>query len=138
MPQDFQKVISSIDKRLHQIETPSKPFTTLTIGSGSDPAFQNSWVNFGSGFTGATVWKDPNGLVHLEGMVKSGTVGASGVIFTLPDGWRPQTTKYFPTISNGVIGTLEIQSDGDCIALAGSNVSFSLEGVTFQFYYTIS
>ncbi len=92
--------------------------------------FANSWVDFGSGYQAAQYMLDSLGFVHTRGLIKSGTIGLKA--FTLPTGYRPAAGVYTIAISNNAAGTLEINTSGDVIPLAGSNVHFSLEGVTFQ------
>lgn len=95
----------------------------------TSPAFQNSWVNFGGALPTAKFWFDRESNVHLEGTIKDGTINT--VAFTLPVGYRPATTQKFAVISNGAIGELEIQTDGDVLPVSGSNVSFNLNGAYF-------
>ncbi len=60
------------------------------IGAPGQPGFENGAKNFGAegpvSFPQAGFYKDAFGIVHLEGLVKR---GSSGVIFTLPPGYRP-------------------------------------------------
>lgn len=49
---------------------------------------QNSWVDFGAPYAGASYTKDAEGWVHLRGLIASGT---TGTIFALPSGYRPTT-----------------------------------------------
>ena len=57
------------------------------IGTGSEPAFQNSWSDYGSPWGSPRFRKGPDGIVHMDGLVKGGTAGS--VMFTLPVGYRP-------------------------------------------------
>jgi microcystin-dependent protein len=57
------------------------------VGGSGEPAFTNSWVNYGSPYGNLMFRKDPLGKVQLRGAVKNGTLGSS--IFTLPTGYRP-------------------------------------------------
>lgn len=94
----------------------------------------NSWANWGSGFNAAGYYKDPFGRVHLRGLMKNGTVatGSTGVIFTLPSGYRPANVEIYPVVSNSVLGECRIEQDGDVVAYAGSNVWFCLDGISFR------
>lgn len=94
------------------------------------PTLINSWVNFGAGFNPAGYFKDPFGVVHLRGTVKSGTVGND--IFILPAGYRPANTEILACVSNGVLGIIEVSSGGNVNATAGNNTYFSLDGLTFR------
>lgn len=98
------------------------------------PTFQNSWVNFGSGFSAAAYKKDNMGTVHLKGVVKSGTVGTD--IFTLPAGYRPAESRMFRTITNtgvgnDVIGRADIYGNGEVKHIQGGNTYFVLDGISF-------
>lgn len=56
------------------------------IGSGGEPAFQNSWVNVGGSYDTAAFCKI-GGITFIKGSVKTGTLGTT--VFTLPVGYRP-------------------------------------------------
>lgn len=92
--------------------------------------YANSWVDYGGTHNSAGYYKDKAGNVHLQGMVKSGTIGQT--IFTLPTGYRPAKTLVFTVPSNGAFGVLEVQTDGDVVATTGNNTYVSLEGVSFR------
>lgn len=94
------------------------------VGTTGEPAFQNSWVNYGGADATAAFYKDPFGRVHMRGLVKSGTVPA--VAFTLPVGYRPPKSEYFATVANSAFGALDVGSSGDIYIRTGSNVWFSI------------
>lgn len=97
------------------------------------PTFQNSWVNYGSGFDDCKYMKDSLGFVHLKGMAKSGTSGAA--IFTLPVGYRPAATLYFACPNGGgtaFMGIVSIDSSGIIKNDSGTNTYQSLNGITFK------
>lgn len=101
------------------------------VGVGGEPAFANSWVNFdGSVYATAAFFKDSQGIVHLKGFVKSGTLG--GAAFVLPAGYRPALSEYFACNSNSAYGNCHVNAGGDVIPSNGSNASFSLSGITFR------
>lgn len=78
---------------------PIKMAAAIVVGSGgSAPAFQNSWVNQDTAiYKNLHFWKDPFGMVHVQGFVKSG----SGLtVFTLPAGYRPSDDLAFPATYN--------------------------------------
>jgi hypothetical protein len=103
----------------------------IAVQTWQTPTLLNSWVNFGSGFNNAGYWKDPFGVVHLRGLVKSGT-GIPSTIFTLPAGYRPPAQEILPAVSNALFGECTIETDGDVTAQVGSTVWFSLDGITFR------
>lgn len=94
--------------------------------------FQNSWVNYASGFQTAAYMKDSLGFVHLRGLIKSGTIPAAA--FTLPAGYRPSTANLlFSVLSNSAAGRVDINTSGTVnIQAPSSNVWVSLQGITFQ------
>lgn len=98
------------------------------------PTFQNSWVNYDNDVTHnvAGYWKDSMGVVHLKGLVKSGTAAA---IFTLPAGYRPYKRCIFVILSNGAVGRINLDPDGQVIPTTPySNAWVSLDGITFRAY----
>lgn len=101
------------------------------VGGAGNPAFENSWVNYGSGWGEAAMWRDPLGFVHLRGLIKSGTVGTQA--FLLPPGFRPGTNETFPTISNGAVGRVDVLTDGQVEPVSPSNNTYvSLAGIYFR------
>lgn len=103
------------------------------VGKSGEPAFANSWVNFGNPSQGAGFWKDPFGVVHLRGKIKSGTVGS--VAFTLPPGYRVilNADEDFPVISNAAVGLVSVASDGTVTPKSPSNNTYvSLSGISFR------
>lgn len=123
--------LNSIDRRIGDVQAAlRRRISALEAApTWTAPTLLNSWVNYGTGGNAAGYWKDASGWVHLRGLVKSGTPGASSVIFTLPSGSRPTTDDhFFATASNAAYGTCWIQLDGDVIAASGSGTWFSRRG----------
>jgi hypothetical protein len=62
------------------------------VGDTGEPAFQSGWTNSDNNATQheprAGFYKDPLGVVHLEGHVQLGQIRTT--VFTLPEGYRPQ------------------------------------------------
>lgn len=108
----------------------------ITPGKLSDqpawivPTFLNAWVNHSAQYNSAGYYKDSLGIVHLKGLVKSGTIGAA--IFNLPAGYRPLTQYLTATISNSAIGRIDVTATGDVLAALGSNAWISLDLVSFR------
>lgn len=116
---DALKKSFPLTRKHMKIETPH------IVGDSGEPAFQNSWVNFDtSTFRGARFWKDPMGIVHIEGLVKSGTVGTT--IFTLPAGYRPGNGLMFPSITNSGVGRVDVAATGNVVHNSGGNTYFSI------------
>ena len=95
------------------------------VGDTGEPAFENSWVNFGGAEQVARFIRDAAGVVHIEGLVKDGTIGANAV-FTLPVGYRPNVGLNIVIASNEAYGRLRINTNGEAHAVAGNNTWFSL------------
>lgn len=101
--------------------------------SWQSPALLNNWTNYGNGSNPAGYWKDSLGVVHLRGYVRNGT----GVIFTLPTGYRPANNEFFNamtynlTLNVQATGFVVVGSDGGVTAYNGSN-AFMLDGLTFR------
>lgn len=94
------------------------------------PTLGNSWVNFGTPYNNVGYYKDNFGIVHLRGLIKSGTLQQT--LFTLPTGYRPANTEFISTLSNNAIGSVLIAADGTVKPWDGSSTWFSLDGVTFR------
>lgn len=94
--------------------------------------FTNSWVNFGTGgFAPARYWVDPDGFVHLSGIIKSGTT--SGPAFTLPSPYFPDFQEIFCTCAASGTARIDIATTGgvtvSSYTTGGSNADVSLDGI---------
>jgi hypothetical protein len=89
-------------------------------------SFSNSWVNFGSIYQDARYRKLPDGTVHIQGLIKNGSIGSSYSAFTLPVGYRPAAALVIPTITNTGVGYFEVRSDGKVATVSGGNGYFSI------------
>ena len=96
----------------------------------SAPALLNGWVNFGGGYNNAGFYKDRQGIVHLRGLLKSGTLTLPA--FVLPAGYRPVAQEFFATVSNFAFGSIYIEPNGNVSPYNGSNVFIGLDGITFR------
>lgn len=104
---------------------------TIKQDDWTAPSFLNSWVNYGGSYNTAGYFRDKNGIVHLRGMIKLGSVGSAA--FTLPEGYRPTNNELLATISNGAIGRINIDSSGNVTPASPSNNAWvSLDGITFR------
>lgn len=102
------------------------------IGAAGSPAFENSWANFGAGRQTAAFRVDERGAVFLKGLVRAGTLNTACT--TLPVGYRPPLAITLATISNNVLGRVDVDANGGVIAAKdsiGSNVFVSLDGISF-------
>jgi hypothetical protein len=101
------------------------------IGASGQPAFQNGWTNLAPDFaTTAGFYKDPFGVVHLKGVIGSGTVATAA--FTLPVGYRPSKEVDEAILSGGAAAPLSIFPSGQVLVDSGSNGAAFLDGVTFR------
>lgn len=92
------------------------------------PTLYNNWVYYDSvNYSNVAYYKDGFGIVHLQGVVKNGTVG-SGNIFTLPSGFRPSKRLVF----NNSFGRIDIFTNGEIQFVSGNNSIVSLDGITFM------
>lgn len=111
-------------------------YPTIYVGSGGGaPAFQDSWANYGSGYSGARFWKDAGGVVHLAGLV---TAGTGPVVFALPAGYRPTSPSItVPCAIYGgspaqVFNGMNVFSNGLVGPYAGTAGTYWLDGITFS------
>lgn len=103
----------------------------------------NGWVNYSSsisttaGYNFASYWKDKNGVVHLTGMIKSGTTTAGTVIAKLPVGYRPfgvELHLQHSPISSGYNSVrVDVSQTGDITLATVPSASWvSLAGISFK------
>lgn len=99
------------------------------------PTLGNSWVNYGGIYNTAGYFKDACGVVHIRGLIKSGTLTATA--FTLPAGYRPAARMILSTAAgtggSDVHGRLDIDASGNVMPISGGNDYFSLQA---SFYAT--
>jgi len=99
------------------------------VGVGSNPAFLNSWVNYGAGWDTAAFAKQSDGWVRMKGLIKNGTINSN--FFILPEEYRPPFLWGATVLANDVNQQITIQSNGAIIANAGTNAYISLNGATW-------
>jgi hypothetical protein len=103
------------------------------LGATGEPALQNGWVNFGSGFADAGFYLDTVGRVHLQGTIKSGTAALDTLLFTLPVGYRPAArVGPFPVASNLSYGEVDVHANGDVFLRVGHANYLALDSVSFR------
>jgi hypothetical protein len=109
----------------HTIGTPSWTAATL----------ENSWVNFGSGYTEAAYYKDTHGFVHVRGTIKDGTTTDGTTILTLPTGYRPTQHGNYLARNNTNVGLVVVNAGGT-VTVGGltSATELSLNGIYFSIY----
>lgn len=103
--------------------------TIHTVGAVGEPAFENSWVNYGGGYATAGFYRDVLGVVHLKGLLKSGT--GANAMFTLPVGYRPPALHMQATVSNDAFAVVYVGTTGAVYRPIGSGDGVSLDGISF-------
>jgi hypothetical protein len=98
------------------------------------PTLLNSWAHHSSGgHSPPGYYRDATGLVHIRGMVDSGSSGTA--IFQLPAGYRPKTRFRVPavTMSGGVqaFAAIDIQTTGDVVAQGSGTQWLALGHIAF-------
>lgn len=94
--------------------------------------YQNSWASYNEGYAPASYYKDAMGVVHLEGLIKNGTVGASA--FTLPTGFRPGYRQIYPVLNsaNNAVNRVDILTNGQVVPQSTANNGWvTLSGINF-------
>jgi len=109
-------------------------YPTIFVGASGAPAFQDTWANYGSGYSGARFWKDAGGVVHLAGLVTAS--GSSiGAMFTLPAGYRPSSPVLIFSAGNFAGGAaaswIDVSSVGVVGSYGGNGGLYWLDGITF-------
>lgn len=94
--------------------------------------FAANWGNYGDLYGAAHYWRDPFGVVYLEGLVKKATaISAPDTIFTLPEGYRPPVARVFDAISADAQGRVDVRADGTVVVQTGNPIWVSLSGIHF-------
>ena len=99
------------------------------------PYFLNGWTNFGSVCEEAEIFKNRDGLVIINGLVKG---DYSKILFRLPEGWRPKKELIFTICSDDTSRRLDINSNGELFLTnngapgsVNGNGWVSLSGISF-------
>jgi hypothetical protein len=81
-------------ERANRAESLPPPEAWHFVGAPGEPQFENGWEDFApsSLLEPVAFFKDHEGIVHLKGQAKRATY-ASGLIFSLPPGFRPAPNK---------------------------------------------
>ena len=102
------------------------------VDASGEPAFQNSWVNYGGSQETAGFRVGHDGRVYLKGQVKGGTINTT--VFTLPIGYRPANNQEFASLSGSpALGWVSVNDDGTVVANgSGTNAYVFLNGINFE------
>lgn len=93
------------------------------------PTMVNSWIRYDTTYDNVGYFKDSLGIVHLRGLIKSGTAAN---MFQLPVGYRPLFRRIYSVVSNNTLGRVDVVPDGWVTGSVYSNAWVSLEGITFK------
>lgn len=136
LPPDPEAIQADFDQLAKQFPLSRKSMNVESphvVGAPDEPAFDNGWTNFDTfTFVVARFWKDPMGLVHVEGLVKDGTVGNATPIFTLPDGYLPGSGMLYPTYTASGPGYVSVAPTGEVALSLGGNGWASLSIIQFR------
>ena len=91
----------------------------------------NGWTNYDVNTYPAAAYRKVNDLVYLRGLVRNGTIGASG--FNLPVGYRPLRNHHFLVNGNDLPCSVRVLMGGDVWIGTGSqsNVWIDIGGIVF-------
>lgn len=125
----LQTKIDELEAVIADFQRPAQ--NTPFVEAFQAPTLINSWVNFGGGVqTDSGYYKDPFGIVHLRGLIKTGAIGT--VAFQLPAGYRPFARELFAVNSNDAYGSCIVDANGNVTPSVGNNAFVSLAGITFR------
>lgn len=110
--------------------SPASEYAKSQLPTSTLATLIGGWKTEG-GRAPASFYKDPFGIVHLEGVVEGG--GTFSQIFELPPGYRPGQSANFLIYGNASSPAgLFVGDDGDVTLLEGDDAFISLYGVTFR------
>jgi hypothetical protein len=117
--------IGNLNKRTRALEQASHghliyvgTYPTDPNTSSESPPFQNGWGNIGGDYPPLAFCLTAAGFVEFEGTCDGGTDGS--VVFTLPEGYRPdQSQRFVAALSAGSdFMTLQVDPTGDVTVVA--------------------
>jgi hypothetical protein len=107
---------------------------TIVQESVQVPTLLAGWQSFGATYAPVDFWKDREGMVHLRGLIGSGTATNGTILFNLPAGYRPSGGRLmFAVLTNNGVGRVDISAAGDVVieSLPG-NTWLNLNGISFR------
>lgn len=102
------------------------------VGAIDNPTFGANWSNFGAEFAIGEFYKDKENRVHLRGTVQNVVNAVGSVIYTLPDGYRPNAREIFTVWNGSSLGRVDVNASGQVILVQGINNWVSLNGISFR------
>jgi hypothetical protein len=105
---------------------------THHVDAAGEPPFVNGWANEDPTDVSAGFYRDPYGIVHIQGAVQRAT-GSGGEIFFLPPAYRPGKNAIVGVWCNSGLQIVVVRPNGE-VSVTGPFVqSCTLDGVTFRF-----
>lgn len=110
-----------------------------TSGSVKTISLLNNWNNYDTSvFDAAGYYKDSEGIVHLQGLIKDGIATMGTAICNLPAGYRPNKARKFSVASmengNPVFADINVYPNGDVYIIHGGNDYLSLSEISYKAY----
>jgi len=100
------------------------------VGAAGAPVFGTNWNNYTGSNTPPVAFRLEGADVRLQGSL-TGTASANTTAFTLPTGFCPTGSIYFPFASASASAFIAIEPNGNVVpSLAASTVP-RLDGITF-------
>lgn len=93
------------------------------------PSLVQGWTNREGTFRRFSYAKSQDGWVHLRGVISGDAFYKH--IFILPPGFRPKETETFGSISDQLVGRVDVQPDGKIIPKKGAKTWITLSGIKF-------
>jgi hypothetical protein len=152
--QNLGDVSQALSNGLTQAENGRAEFKTIeltmpleyppwrVVGGAGNPAFQNNFSSWGAPWTLGRFRMLPDGYVEIGGLIRMPTPAiASGIIFTLPAGYRANEWHRFSQLcGSGTAGTpsglnVNVYDTGQVAAGEGNPTAdqwINLDGIRFQ------
>ncbi|MFZ5852297.1 MAG: hypothetical protein ACOYY2_13015 [Actinomycetota bacterium] len=95
------------------------------------PSLLNGWTNYANGYAAAGYRIDRTGEVWLKGLVRSGT----GIIFTLPVGYRPTRGQLIFRVPHGATSgcaRVDVDVNGNVNSSSGAANWYDLGSIRFR------
>lgn len=110
-------------------EFPDDTSGVLSVQNIIASTLLNSWVNVGGAYQTAGYFKDNTNIVHLVGMI----TGGSGIMFILPEKFRPSLQQTFICNSeNTTFSIIIIRSNGEVERIGGGTLEIDLSIIHFR------
>ncbi|MBW5447438.1 hypothetical protein GE107_15375 [Cohnella sp. CFH 77786] len=137
---NIKETVDSLARGLTEARTEISVLRNVKAGKQQPqwiaPLLLNGWVAYALSYPTAQYFKDELGIVHLRGLIKSGTVSPGTILFYLPKGYRPSLNLAFGALNydGSTIKSIELAistSGAVSLSINSGNVYLSFEGITF-------